>query len=645
MFKGRMYKPKGIGLRSGLYLALTCISFTTWAQHKPSKKAEKRLNEAIDLYMSRDVSSALERVDEALRLDTEYSAAWMLKSQLCEERGLWECASHSLGQAFEFQPSLRKKWHTKQIRLAYQNGQYDQAFELLETGEDLWGVQCKDSLLVASVRFAHDAVSNPLQLTMASLEGDVNTAMPEYYPALFATGDRMIFTRQIGGDARLTGQEDFFEATEDAYGNWRVVRGLNEVNTPGNEGAPTVRGDGRQLVFTACAGIDGQYVGRFGEGSCDLFKSTWSVRDGRYHPASNIEELNSRAWESQPSLSADGHWLYYVRAYQTESGKVIQDIYRSEWNGVAWGRPHRLPPEINSPGREENPVLHPDGKTLYFASNGHAGMGGMDLYVSRMQDDGTWSPAVNLGYPINTSADENSLQVFPDGRTALFATDRDEPGNLDLWKFSLPEFAVAEKVNLWRGEVVQALDGAPVQATVVVIDINGKQIGQQLSDATDGQFTLSYPSDETVTLQVKHPDYAFYSRTLDPNSHPDGVVRIELTKLEVGTIFVLQDVRFARSSFELDDAFQPDLSQLASTLLDTDIRIRIIGHTDNEGSLERNQQLSEQRAQSVADYLVGLGIDPNRIETEGRGETVPIADNSTEQGRALNRRTEVIVID
>jgi outer membrane protein OmpA-like peptidoglycan-associated protein len=269
----------------------------------------------------------------------------------------------------------------------------------------------------------------------------------------------------------------------------------------------------------------------------------------------------------------------------------------------------------------------------------------MDLYVSRMQDDGTWSPAVNLGYPINTSADENSLQVFPDGRTALFATDRDEPGNLDLWKFSLPEFAVAEKVNLWRGEVVQALDGAPVQATVVVIDINGKQIGQQLSDATDGQFTLSYPSEETVTLQVKHPDYAFYSRTLNSNSHPDGVVRIELKKLEVGTVFVLQDVRFARSSFELDDAFQPELSQLASTLLDTDIRIRIIGHTDNEGSLERNQQLSEQRAQSVADYLVGLGIDPNRIETEGRGETVPIADNSTEQGRALNRRTEVIVID
>ena len=189
MFKGRLFKPKGIGLRSGLYLALTCMSFATWAQHHPSKKAEKRLSEAIDLYMSRDLGSALERVDEALRLDSEYSEAWMLKSQLCEEGGMLECASFSLGQAFEYQPSLRKKWHAKQIRLAYQNGQYDHAFELLENGEYLWGVQCNDSLLVASVRFAHKAVSNPLQLTMAPLEGDVNTAMPEYYPALFVCPD------------------------------------------------------------------------------------------------------------------------------------------------------------------------------------------------------------------------------------------------------------------------------------------------------------------------------------------------------------------------------------------------------------------------------------------------------------------------
>jgi len=645
MFKGRVFKAKGIGIRSGIYLALTCMSFTTWAQHKPSKKAEKRLNEAIDLYMSREVGLALERVDEALRLDAEFSGAWMLKSQLCEEKGRWECATHSLGQALEFQPDLRKKWHTKHVQFAFQSGQYDRAFKILEDGENLWKVHCKDSLLEASVRFAFGAVANPVEHTIAPLEGNVNTTMPEYYPALFATGDRMIFTRQIGGDARLTGQEDFFEAREDEFGFWRVVRGLNEINTPGNEGAPAVRGDGRQLVFTACAGIDGRYVGRYGEGSCDLFNSIWSARDGHYTPAANIEELNSRAWESQPSLSADGHWLYYVRAYHTESGKVVQDIYRSEWGGVAWGRPHRLPPEINTPGREENPVLHPDGKTLYFASNGHAGMGGMDLYVSRMQDDGTWSSAINLGYPINTEADENSLQVFPDGRTALFATDRSDPGNLDLWKFSLPEFAVAEKVSLWSGEVVQASDGAPVQATVVVFDIKGKQIGQQRSDAIDGRFTLSFPEDETVTLQVTHPDYAFYSKTHDSNSHPDGVVRIELTRLEVGTVLVLRDVRFARSSFELDNAFQPDLSQLASTLALSDIRIRIVGHTDNEGSEERNQQLSEQRAVAVANYLMELGIQSNRIETEGRGESEPIADNATDQGRAANRRTEIIVID
>ena len=645
MFKGRVFEAKRSGIRRVMYLAMTCLPCVVWAQHKPSKKAEKRLNEAIELYMTREVVLAIERVDEVLRLDAEFSEAWMLKSQLCEEGGDLECAFHTLGRALEFQPELRKKWHTKHIRLAFQTGQYETAFELLEDGENRWKAQCTDSLVEASVRFAYKAFTNPVEHAVAPLPGDVNSTVPEYYPALFASGDRMIFTRQMGGDARLTGQEDFFEAQEDEFGIWRVVRSLTEINTIGNEGAPTVRGDGRQLVFTACAGIDGSYVGRYGEGSCDLFNSTWSVRDGHYTPASNIEELNSRAWESQPCLSADGHWLYYVRAYRTESGKVVQDIYRSEWDGNAWGRPHRLPPEINSPGLEENPVLHPDGKTLYFASNGHAGMGGMDLYVSRMQADGTWSQAINLGYPINTSADENSLQVFPDGRTALFATDRDEPGNLDLWKFALPEFAVAEKVSLWNGEVVQAVDGMPVQATVLVFDIHGKQIGQQRSDATDGQFTLLFPADETVTLQVTHPDYAFYSKTLEPDSHPDEVVRIELIKLEVGTVLVLEDVRFARSSFELDDAFQPDLLQLASTLSHSGIRIRIVGHTDNEGSEESNLQLSEKRADAVANYLMELGIESSRMETAGRGESEPISDNATEQGRAANRRTEIIVID
>ena len=157
----------------------------------------------------------------------------------------------------------------------------------------------EDSLLDASVRFAAQAIAAPVELNLAPLRGTVNSEAPEYYPALFATGDRMIFTRQIGGDARMTGQEDFFEAKLSEDGTWNVSRELSEINTSGNEGAPTVRGDGRQLIFTACDGLDGRYGRRTGQGGCDLFYADLDV-ENRFQRETNLEAVNSKAWESQP---------------------------------------------------------------------------------------------------------------------------------------------------------------------------------------------------------------------------------------------------------------------------------------------------------------------------------------------------------
>ena len=507
-------------------------------------------------------------------------------------------------------------------------------------------VAIEDSLLDASVRFAAQAIAAPVELNLAPLRGTVNSEAPEYYPALFATGDRMIFTRQIGGDARMTGQEDFFEAKLSEDGTWNVSRELSEINTSGNEGAPTVRGDGRQLIFTACDGLDGRYGRRTGQGGCDLFYADLDVLENRFQRETNLEAVNSKAWESQPSLSADGRWLFFVRAYRTQDGRVVQDIYQSarQADGT-WSRPSRLPPSINTPGREENPVLHSDGKTLYFASNGHAGMGGLDLFVSRRQPDGSWSEAENLGFPINSNGDENSLQVFPDGRTALFATDRDAPGNLDLWQFELPGHAAATSVALWRGAVIDADTRRPIEASVLVLDSLGNVAGTQASSATDGAFTLTFPASERVILQVEEEGYGFYSEAFEPTESQEPFVSIELKRLEVGTVLVLRDVRFERSSAALDARFQPDLEQLARTMQNAEFRIRIAGHTDGEGSAERNQALSEERALSVARFLEAFGIEGSRLETIGYGMTQPIATNNTEEGRALNRRTEIEIIE
>ena len=624
----------------GLFLFFVACAIGLSAQTKVPKRAQKQLDEAVERFMNRDVEGAFEAVDEALETFPAFADAWMLKSQLHEGRSEWEAAASALNQAVMSNPELLRKWREKLVRLEFNAGQYPAALALIEDAA------IGDSLLEASIRFAAQAIEVPVELHLSPLQGTVNSEAPEYYPALFATGDRMIFTRQIGGDARMTGQEDFFEAKLAEDGTWNVSRELVEINTPGNEGAPTVRGDGRQLIFTACDGLDGRYGRRTGEGSCDLFYADLNVLENRFHRETNLDAVNSKAWESQPSLSADGRWLFFVRAYRTQDGRVVQDIYQAERRADgAWSRPSRLPPSINTPGREENPVLHSDGKTLYFASNGHAGMGGLDLFVSRRQPDGSWSQAENLGFPINSNGDENSLQVFPDGRTALFATDRDAPGNLDLWQFELPGHAAAASVALWRGTVIDADTRRPIEASVLVLDSLGNVVGTQSSSAVDGAFTLTFPATERVILQVEEEGYGFYSEAFEPKEGQEPVVSIELQRLEVGTVLVLRDVRFERSSSALDARFQPDLEQLARTMQNAEFRIRIAGHTDGEGSAERNQVLSEERALAVAQFLEAFGIEGSRLETIGYGMSQPIATNDTEEGRALNRRTEIEIIE
>ena len=206
---------------------------------------------------------------------------------------------------------------------------YKEAYHALEVGEEIRGWQMQSDLLESSVRFANAAIDAPSEFHPTALLGDVNSELSEYYPALYSSGDRMVFTRELVNANEPFGQEDFYEARKEGD-EWWIVRPIGEINTPRNEGAPSIRGDGRLLVFTACAGIDGSYGIRTGAGSCDLFQSDYNVLSSSYNVAVNLDELNSSKWESQPALSADGQFLFFVRAFRsTETGEVVQDIYVS----------------------------------------------------------------------------------------------------------------------------------------------------------------------------------------------------------------------------------------------------------------------------------------------------------------------------
>jgi outer membrane protein OmpA-like peptidoglycan-associated protein len=311
-----------------------------------------------------------------------------------------------------------------------------------------------------------------------------------------------------------------------------------------------------------------------------------------------------------------------------------------------WSSARPVAGPINTPGSDGNPVLHPDGSTLYFVSDGHPGLGGLDLFRSERQPDGSWGVPVNLGYPINTHHDESSVLVTPDGRWALFATDRDEPGNLDLWELKLPDELVAKEVRVLRGRVYDVKSGLAVEATVDVVQPDGRAIARVQSAATGGGFELPMPEGDALRFRVDHPHYAFYSELVSwEEVDADREVEIGLTRFEVGTVLTLKDVRFASGSADLEAVFQPELEQLAALLLANEERVQIIGHTDNRGSSSTNQALSEARAEAVRAYLAEKGVPTERMLTEGRGDGAPIATNETEAGRALNRRTEIVVIE
>jgi outer membrane protein OmpA-like peptidoglycan-associated protein len=351
-------------------------------------------------------------------------------------------------------------------------------------------------------------------------------------------------------------------------------------------------------------------------------------------------------------MAPDGKTLYFIRGKRTRQGKE-QDIYKSELkeNGE-WTEPVKLSSTINTPYREESVFIHPDGRTLYFSSNGHPGMGGLDIFYSRKQEDGSWSEPKNLGYPINTHDQENSLLVSPDGTHAYFGSDREGGyGGLDLYRFELPDSVRADPVTYLRGKLVDAETGEPLRAEFELKDLsNGELVTRSSSDKKNGTFLVPLPTGREYALSVDRKGYLFHSEHFMLKQKGGGTSdpvkkNIELQPIDTGRSVVLENVFFETAKYNLKKESRVELDKLYRFLkANPSVRIEIQGHTDSVGTARDNQILSENRAEAVYDYLEKKGIDPSRMVAKGYGERRPIADNSTPEGRARNRRTAYKII-
>jgi len=646
----------GVARGVGMLWLLVLAAGTLWGQPdvKPKRSAVKAYEKAVDAYRIHDLVHAIEWLDRATEVSPTYARAWFLKAQLLEEVGS-ERAMPALQEALRLDDRLHVQGWVDLAVMHWERGEYDQGVACLEAipSDKVFGeeVEAKRAWVTAGLRFSVEAMAEPVGEVPVPLPGRVNSSAREYYGALDLTGTHLVFTRsdldREGPDARqrgVAGGEDFWESRLDARGQWGEARPLRGVNTPMNEGAPALSGDGQTMVFTACELPREGYGPRRGKGSCDLFESTWDPRLAQWSEGQNLGAPNSSGWESQPTLSADGGLLIFAKAARGATAQSDLYMCRRRSDGLGWTAPEKLPGAVNTSLMEESPYLHADGQTLYFSSNGHPGFGGLDVFVSKRQPDGSWGRPRNLGKGVNSHANDNSLIVFPSGDRALFASNRGGEG-LDFWEVPLPTEAQAIEVARLTGVVVDRQTGIPVTGQVRLVDASsGLPVGETVSRAEAG-FMMPLPTRGTYSFEVRSEGYVFAIQSFE-NWH-DGTdvdVRIALDPIVAGQAFVLDAIHFESGSAQLRQMYQAGCTQLALWMAENpSVRIRLIGHTDDVGRTEVNQALSQERAEAVKFVLEASGVSPQRMVAEGRGADAPIASNETEEGRAKNRRVEVVI--
>jgi outer membrane protein OmpA-like peptidoglycan-associated protein len=342
-------------------------------------------------------------------------------------------------------------------------------------------------------------------------------------------------------------------------------------------------------------------------------------------------------------------------------GQQDADIYVSTLQEDGkWGAAVKLPANINTPYEEESVLIHPDGRTLYFSSRGHKGMGGLDIYMSRMDAAGKWGNPENLGYPINTRFDENSLMVSADGEIAFFASDREGGyGDLDIYYFEMPENLRPTKTLYFDGLVFDAETNKPVPGKFSLVDLKtGNEVIRSEADAVTGAFTVSLPVDREYALSVSYPNYHNFSahfNMTNPDDQEAVHMDVPLVPLTSSKPVQLENVFFDLASANLRPESTVELNKLRDLLkTNPSMKIEIGGHTDTRGDAADNQKLSEARAKAVYDFLVKAGIDAKRMTYKGYGETMTkvsdeqiaamASEKEKERAHQKNRRTEYRII-
>jgi len=635
----------GILFASVIFLVL---GTTLFAQQPAKTRADKQFDKAVQLYNRRDYANALQQLDNINMDEPGYAKAWLLKADIYYDLNDYPNAVIYYKKAVAVDSVFFPPAFYIMANLYFDMEKYDDAkanylryltfkpkiqAELKRTAENL--LLCD---------FRSQMISNPVPFNPVNIGPNVNSSGYEYINALSLDEGQLYFTRK-GADPQS--DESFYRSVSARSStgqlNWSPAIEIGApINTPGNEGALCVSPDGLTIIITCCSRRDSY-------GTCDLY-SSHRIGNNWSEPENLGEQINTSAWESQPCMAADGRTLFFVSTRR--GGHGGSDIWKSVLlDDGNWSQPVNMGDSINTTADEMAPFIHPDGRTLYFSSTGHPGMGGADLFVSRMDSHGVWLKPQNLGYPVNTKLDEINLIINAKGTEAFISAEREKGfGKTDIYRFELPPQSRPASVSYVHGKVYDKNTLTPLSAAFELIDMQSNTIVvSSSSDLVTGEFVMSLPVDKDYALNVSCKGYLFYSMNFNlSNEHDSGnpvKLDIPMQPVAVGEKVVLRNIFFETDKYELLPDSKAELEKLISFLLkNTGLHIEIGGHTDNEGSDTHNTTLSLNRAKAVYDYLITNGVNADKLSYKGYGETTPISSNDTPEGRGNNRRTEFKVI-
>lgn len=632
-------------------LLLTCALSAQEEYSISNRRAIGQFEMAKRYYILRNYENSVDKLMEALRAEPEFIEAWLLLGQVQTDADNIEESVVAYQRAVDIDPLFfpNALFFLAENEMAL--GMYYDArvhYEWFLAMSDIKPELRKAAMKSrASCALAIHSWEHPVPFEPENLGPNINTNYDEYWPSLSVDEKMLIFTLLLPIDPSNPAyhgnrQEDLYYSTFE-NGQWQPARDVGiPPNTPDNEGAQTISGNGLLLVFTGCMRDDGY-------GFCDLYYS--ENRNGAWTVPENIgPPVSTRYSEKQPALSSDGRVLYF--SSDRPGGLGSYDLWMSVRNeDGTWGDPVNMGKNINSEGSDQSPFMHPDSKTMYFSSTGWPGMGKFDIFLSRRTSDSTWSEPMNLGYPINTHNAEQGLIVNSSADIAYFSSDRLHGKGQDIFSFELYHDARPNRVSYMKGKVYDAETYLPLEAKFELIDLeSSKTIISSNSDPDNGEFLVVIPVDADYALNVSRPSYLFHSENFSFDkvySHAEPfLMDIALKPIKVGQSITLRNVFYKTDSFALDSRSKVELNKVVSLLnANPTLVSEIGGHTDNVGTAAYNINLSGKRAEEVVRYLVSNGITRERISAKGYGLTMPVASNETEEGRALNRRTELKILE